>query len=737
MSVDETKKTLNVLLVDDDKDFTDSLAKVLEKEGFTVTSRYNGKEAFEVFEERAFDVAIIDVLLPGLDGFRMVEEIRWLPHGKETPIIMVSGVMKAATHAKEATGKYGLSAYLEKPVTGVGIIRALREIFQESYPRPAISSEAADPASNQPELSPEYNLAFPNPYFLLRREEMALIGDLDKTPFPLLLAQLYEKKQTGLLLLAHEQVKKVISFERGKPQSVTGNVVRECLGQLLAAAGVITQDQLAQSLETMKKTGMKQGEVLMKMGVINSAQLMDWLRRQVEYKLFVCFKWTLGKYQFKAQQDLPAAFSTLDRHPYALIREGLFTYTPMPLIQQWLRPYAKCDLGLSPEGKAILDQTNFKLKESKFALSLTTSRSLTRLAQSRERSQEETLRLLVSFIMMNITSLRPSEEWAMDLLAERGEPAGQESESLLSAHVRHYMNGGSDEELENLRSSDNGVHHFPERVNRDALKKEYDTAKKTMTEEQWQAYETIWKQREAFRGKTYFEILGVPGDCESKQVKKAYMVLAKQYHPDTFPFNNVPQIRALADEVFTAISRANEICNHEDKKTEYMKLIEGGGDEDATHEVAKILASEKLYDEAEKLLKGNKWTAAFEKLRLASRLNPGDVNTLVKLAWARFNRDPESEQNTEDALKELMQAAKMNEKSDHVYVFAGLIYKAQGKDKQALSAMRKALDLNSNNKQALAEIRALKEKQDGAQGKQQTGFLAKLGFGGKKTDGKK
>ena len=66
----------NILVVDDEKEIADLVQVYLENEGFTVYKCYTGKEALQVIEEKDLDLALLDVMLPEMDGFSLCRIIR-------------------------------------------------------------------------------------------------------------------------------------------------------------------------------------------------------------------------------------------------------------------------------------------------------------------------------------------------------------------------------------------------------------------------------------------------------------------------------------------------------------------------------------------------------------------------------------------------------------------------------------------------------------------------------------
>lgn len=101
----------NILLVEDEEHLHDTLKLNLELEGYSVTSAYDGNKALKAVEGEYFDLIIMDVMLPELDGISATERIRI--QNIETPILILSA--KNTTVDKVTGLKKGADDYLTKP----------------------------------------------------------------------------------------------------------------------------------------------------------------------------------------------------------------------------------------------------------------------------------------------------------------------------------------------------------------------------------------------------------------------------------------------------------------------------------------------------------------------------------------------------------------------------------------------------------------------------------------------
>ncbi len=104
--------TARLLVVDDDRTFRRSTAALLREDGYDVSEAADGSEAVEQIRERPFDLILLDLRMPGLDGIGLVEVLRtW---GHDTPILMISGFGTVDT-AVDAIHT-GADDFLTKPV---------------------------------------------------------------------------------------------------------------------------------------------------------------------------------------------------------------------------------------------------------------------------------------------------------------------------------------------------------------------------------------------------------------------------------------------------------------------------------------------------------------------------------------------------------------------------------------------------------------------------------------------
>lgn len=103
-----------VLIIEDDPSFLRAVSHILEKEGYDVTVASNGMTGLRMAKEDKPDLLILDVMLPGIDGFEICNRLRNEPETVKLPIIMLSA--KGQETDKTTGLKVGANNYLTKPV---------------------------------------------------------------------------------------------------------------------------------------------------------------------------------------------------------------------------------------------------------------------------------------------------------------------------------------------------------------------------------------------------------------------------------------------------------------------------------------------------------------------------------------------------------------------------------------------------------------------------------------------
>ena len=106
--------TKKILIVEDDPGVLRATSFILEKEGYQIITAQDGLEGLKKAKEDNPDLLILDVMLPGIDGFEICHSLRSEPQTADMPILMFSA---KGQESDKATGlKMGADDYITKPV---------------------------------------------------------------------------------------------------------------------------------------------------------------------------------------------------------------------------------------------------------------------------------------------------------------------------------------------------------------------------------------------------------------------------------------------------------------------------------------------------------------------------------------------------------------------------------------------------------------------------------------------
>src|SRR6202451_1254489 len=103
----------NILIVDDERGIRDSLSGVLADEGYSASAAESGEAGLDLIRKTAFDVVLLDIWMPGIDGLDTLQKIRALENPPEVIMISGHGTIETAVRAT----KLGAYDFLEKPLS--------------------------------------------------------------------------------------------------------------------------------------------------------------------------------------------------------------------------------------------------------------------------------------------------------------------------------------------------------------------------------------------------------------------------------------------------------------------------------------------------------------------------------------------------------------------------------------------------------------------------------------------
>lgn len=166
-----------VLIVDDDINICNITRKYLEKENFEVHVRFNGEDALEFLKNNSVDIAILDVMLPGIDGVKVCEEIR---NNSSTPIIMLTA--KGQVEDKITGLKTGADDYVVKPFDPNELVARVQTVLRRVPSTDTQKKTVAIKTDNLEFNSESFEILVDGKNISLPKRELQLLEFLLKHP---------------------------------------------------------------------------------------------------------------------------------------------------------------------------------------------------------------------------------------------------------------------------------------------------------------------------------------------------------------------------------------------------------------------------------------------------------------------------------------------------------------------------------------------------------------------------
>ena len=122
-----------ILVVDDDPDILEGILLILESQSYRLATARDGKQCMEMIEQESPDLLILDLLMPRMDGWGVIRQMRSEPRYAGVPIMILTTVIEDASRRRyelETGLAMDVQAYIQKPTKPAELIQCVEKLLK-------------------------------------------------------------------------------------------------------------------------------------------------------------------------------------------------------------------------------------------------------------------------------------------------------------------------------------------------------------------------------------------------------------------------------------------------------------------------------------------------------------------------------------------------------------------------------------------------------------------------------
>ncbi|MBW2735120.1 MAG: response regulator [Deltaproteobacteria bacterium] len=705
-----------VLIVEDDPNTRRMVEVVLKRDRMLryqeleVFVASDGEEGLEIFERERPDVVVTDLLMPKVDGFKLIETLRAREDGEHLPILGISGVIREQRALRNLERDYNVQVQL-KPFSPRIISERVKRLLMRA-------KELHDPGGST-ERVPSKEIVLGSPSSQGQRkvdpraprraeqppasavaaskkpEEIALAaGQIGDPAVARLLLQMFKRQLSGRLELERAKVRKVIYILSGHPIFVQSNIRSETLGQLLVRRGGISEEQHRQVLLLAQRDRVKYGEALARMGVMSESEVMEELKRQTLHKVQSCLGWRDGSWAIFEDPEVGsrvpqctvapvnAVFSALARSSDAgalAIELMALGANDVLVLSPGFRPYAVDFAGV--HGPEILQR-------------LSAQPQLSTLLYG--EGAEQVAAAIDTLLVCGLATLQPASSTpalrAEATPAPRAEatPAPR-AEATPAPRAEATPAPSEESDLEVLLQRaigepESDVDAIPEPYRPARISGQFEPVEPRSGEKDRIARALIESAYLGLHEQTHYEVLGVIPETDQDGIEVAYKIKRSQFDAERFREHYLGEAFGHLEEICAALDRAFSVLGDSRQRVAYDAQLGVEGDGEGN----RALEAERLYQSGLALLERDQNAEAEAMFDRAAELDD-QPDYRAQGAWAHFLARGAGPEVAVEAMVRLQVALEVEAHHTGVQLIAARISRRLGAVDEALVHLREAL----------------------------------------------
>lgn len=513
---------------------------------------------------------------------------------------------------------------------------------------------------------------------------------------------------------------RTVWFRGGMPVFTDWVVPTEVLGQILIAQRVIGEPELLRGLEAMAAQGGLLGRHLIAMGLLDRPRLLDGLRVQCSRKLGQIFSLREGAAVVTLGSDSLEP-DLLPINVLGLIQAGVGAVYDEARVESEMGPALRAPVQATAALSRYRSHFRFRPTDEAALAGLVRGTRVEELAGLPGLSTRRGAQLIYTLWacqMLRTGGSIPAAGGSAEISAAPAATASARPPAPVAAPAHVAASAAPRPPLAGPApaSPDAGGPSLPSAAAADPA--ELDEVLQAAATEGDDAFIEQLEALEAkiASGAHAFELFDLPLTASKRDVRRAWGDLSRRFHPDALRSQGRTTLNDRVNEVFAALSEANQVLADAEQRASLKEAIAKGEHEvspdgkDATAKAHAVFQSELLAKEADKLLRATKFERALERYREAASYNPDEPDIKAAITWCEFQVAGRSPQQALLANDELSAIIEEWPNVARAHYFLGFVLAARGNPQGAISSFSRAVQIDPRLIDAERQARALRVK---------------------------
>ncbi len=620
-----------ILVVEDDPHFRRQLRDYFEYMGWSARLAENGQEALDLFRQLPADLVLCDVMLPGIDGFETIGEIRQLPGGEAAVVVMVSAVWDDVARFEGKLRRIRAAEFHRKPLSIVDLGRRIATLLDE--PDRFVGDAAATRSGQW--RSDELDTAMKE-----SREALPALGSYTPVELMDLLIRAFREARSGVLDLRTEQARRRIWLLDGYPVRARSDQPAESLASVLLSRGVLPPEDVPGLLFASRRTGRSVAELVVQAGKATAREVLKADRARTRGILLGAMSPPGGFYELREGQGFAANGRLDEVHPLPVFWEAVQAMPLRDLGEELARRSTHLVVR-GPEYDRLHAELPLPSSLHWLGLALNQGSRLSELLDRQRGSSSQVLKALWLMVRLGVATT----------VSEERRPSPTQI----------------------------GPRNTPP----PSLVVRADQADTPLDERSRE----LLKEYLALVRADHYRLMGLPPDADADAVNKAWRKRAAAWRPVAIGDEIPPEVRNKARELLARLAEAQTVLSDPEARAAY-DAERTGHEQPAPRGTT---ATEQLLS-ARTAAGAGRWDDAERELRGMLAEYPSSVEVLASLAHAIFRsprgREPE---RLAEVVELLRRAREFAPGHDRVLRLLATVYVAAGEGERS-QAIRAELD---------------------------------------------